>query len=146
MNRRETLIALLSALGALSTGEALAGPRARKKRRRRRRRVRRRIRRRVVWRTVGKRRRLVVPVALAVGWELFYDDRVVVVHHVKHVERDGAKVEVVVVKGADGKEEEIEIAREDTADNGQALEGTVHPEGDTKTPATEAEEEVEVED
>ena len=94
---------------------------------------------------VGKRRRLVVPVALAIGWELMVDDRVVVVHHVKHVERDGSKVEVVVIKNTDGSEEEIEVDREDTADNSKTEQGSVLDASDTTTPATEAEEEVEIE-
>jgi bifunctional DNA-binding transcriptional regulator/antitoxin component of YhaV-PrlF toxin-antitoxin module len=144
MTRRQLLTVLLAALGAGATGEALAGPRrraARRTRRRVRRRVRRRHRRRVTWRVVGDRRRLVVPVALAVGWELAVDDRVVVVHEVKTVE--GA--EVVVVKNADGSTEEIEIDREDTAENSVAQQSSVLPDSDTKTPAVETEEEVEEE-
>lgn len=153
MNRREALTALLCSLGVLASGEALAGPRGRarrkvkrKTRRRVRRRVRRRIRRRVVWRTVGKRRALVVPVAMAVGWELAYDNRVVVVHEVKHVTVEGTKTEVVVIKNEDGTTEELAVVREDTADNGAEQQGSTLADGDTTTPAIETEEEVEVEE
>lgn len=121
--------------------------RARRGRRRVRRRVRRRIRRRVTFRTVAGRRVWVAPVALAAGWELVLDrDRVVVVEETKFVERNGVKVEVAVVKDADGKKEEIEIARDDTTENRQDLQGTVLPDDDRATPAIEKEEEVEVDD
>lgn len=87
------------------------------RRRRKVRRVRRRrIRRRVIWRTAGGRRVLVVPVGVAVGWELMVDDRVVVVHEVR--------TDVIVVKDASGKTEEIAVAKEDTDDNKAELEGS----------------------
>jgi hypothetical protein len=153
MNRRQALISLLSALGLLASGEALAGRRGAKKRRKTRRRVRRKVRRRVrrrhrrrVRRRVIKGRSLlVVPVAVAVGWELMVDDRVVVVHQIKTVERDAAQVEVVVIKNADGSTEELEIAREDNDENSAVQQGSVLAEGDSTTPGTEAEEEVEIE-
>lgn len=87
-----------------------------------------------------------MPLALAVGWELMHDDKVVVVHEIKHVEVEGSKVEVVVVKNPDGSTEEIEIHREDTAENTAAQEGSVLVEGDASTLHTEAEEEVDVEE
>ncbi len=152
LDRRQALLGILAAAFGAAVGldEAEAGPRrpAKKarKRRRRRRRVRRRIRRRVRWRTIGKRRRLVVPVALAVGWELFYDDRVVVVHEVKTVEKEAEKVEVVVIVNSDGSKEEVEIQREDTEENGSELEGTELAAEDTTTPAIETEIEEEVDE
>jgi hypothetical protein len=90
----------------------------------------------------GARRLLVVPLALAVGWELAVDDRVVVVHEVKNPSPD---VTVVVVRDGSGKTEEIEVVREDNADNAVELDGTELAEGDTSTPGREVEVEVEVE-
>ena len=92
---------------------------------RRRRIWRHRVRRHVAWRVFGPRRLLVVPLAVAVGWELFVDDRVVVVKEV-HEHK-------VIVEHSDGKTEEIEVHKEDTADNTQEHEGSKY----------EAEEEVE---
>ncbi|MEQ1898854.1 MAG: hypothetical protein ABL971_15885 [Vicinamibacterales bacterium] len=110
-----------------------------------RRRVRRRIRRRVAFRVVAGRRIWIAPVALVIGWELALDDnRVVVVKETKIVERSGVKVEVVVVQGADGKTEELEIVRENTAENSKDLQGSTLPDDDKTTPATEKEEDVEV--
>jgi hypothetical protein len=107
--------------------------------------VRRRIRRRVTFRTVAGRRVWVAPVALAVGWELALENnRVVVVREIRSVERSGTRVEVAVVQGANGKTEELEIVREDTAENKQDLQGSVLPDDDKTTPAVEKEEEVEV--
>lgn len=89
----------------------------------------------------------IAPLALAVGWELVLaPNRVVVVKETKYVERGGTRVEVAVVQNADGKTEEIEIAREDTAENTKNVQGSVLPDGDTSTPAVEAEEETEVEE
>jgi uncharacterized Zn ribbon protein len=88
----------------------------------------------------------VVPVGLALGWELDLGDRVVVVKETKFVVKEGTRVEVVVVQGADGKNEEIEVAREDTDDNRKSLQGTVLADGDKATPAVEADEDVEVDD
>ena len=114
-------------------------------RRRVRRRVRRRIRRRVTTRMILGRRVWVAPLALAIGWELaLAADSVVVVREVRFIERAGARVEVVVVQGADGKSEELEIVREDTPDNIKAVPGSVLPDSDKTTPFTEAEEDVEV--
>jgi hypothetical protein len=130
----------------------LAGPRRRRRVRRRvRRHVRRRFRRRVAFRTVGARRLLVVPLAVAVGWELAVaaeragDPDVVVV--VKEVKKTDAG-EVLVVSEPSGKVREIEVVREDTAENAKDLPGTELPAGDTSTPAVEAdvEEEVEVDE
>jgi hypothetical protein len=111
--------------------------------RRVRRRVRRRIRRRVTYRIVAGRWIWLAPVALAVGWELVLNNnRVVVVKETKIIERSGTKVEVAVVQGADGKIEEIEIARENTTENAQDLQGSILPDDDKTTPAMEKEEEV----
>ena len=91
------------------------------------------------------RRVWVAPVALAVGWELaLAANRVVVVRETKFIERAGGRVEIVVVQGADGKSEELEIVREDTPDNTKAVPGSVLPDSDKTTPFTEAEEEVEI--
>lgn len=152
VDRRSALLSLAGCfMGVLAVGvtDAPAGQRrgvVRRTRRRVRRRVRRRIRRRVVFRTVAGRRIWVAPVALAVGWELaLADNRVVVVKETKFVERSGARVEVAVVQGSDGKTEEIEITREDTADNAKDLQGSVLSDDDKTTPALEKEEEVEEE-
>jgi len=115
MQSRRTLNGWLAALALLTvTGmgsSAEAGPW-----RRHRRRVRRRIRRRAFWRAVGVRPVLVVPLAVAVGWELALDNRVVVVKEVREKE--------VVVTDSDGKTETLEIAKEDSPDNTQELEGS----------------------
>ncbi len=112
VERRPFLGGLLGLLGLLAVSPADAGPRQRRRRRRRR----RRIRRRVLWRTVGGRRLLVVPLAVAVGWELMVDDRVVIVHEVRP--------DVIVVKDASGKTEEIAVVKEDDAENAKELEGS----------------------
>ena len=147
---RRTLLVAAAALTALAvTPHALAGPRQRRRVRRRvRRHVRRRHRRRVARRIVFGRPVWVVPVGLAVGWELVDNDRVVIVKETRIVEREGAKVEILVVTDASGKTEEIEVVREDSAENAQELEGTVLGEGDTTTPGVdgEIEEEIEVEE
>ncbi len=87
------------------------------------------------------RHRWVVPVALAVGWELVHEDRVVVVKEVKVIVVEGEETEAIVTE--DG--EEILIEREDDDTNRKAEQGSTLPEGDTTTPAVETEEEVEVE-
>jgi hypothetical protein len=141
MNRRSLLASLAAGVaGGLVFGwrDALAGPRRRAVRRHRRR-VRRRIRRRVAFRMVHGRRVWVVPVGLAVGWELMLDRRLVVVKETKYVLVDGARTEVLVVQDGDGKTEEIHVAREDTADNRVDLEGSVLPDSDKKTPGVESE-------
>ena len=131
---------------ALSRAEGAAGQRRVVRARRRvRRRVRRRFRRRVAFRTIAGRRVWVAPLALAVGWEMVLDDnRVVVVKETRFVERSGARVEVVVVQGADGKTEELEILRENTAENSKDIPGSILPDDDKTTPGIEKEEEVEV--
>ena len=116
---------------------------ARRTRRRVRRRVRRRIRRRIVTRVVAGRRVWVAPVALAVGWELeLAANRVVVVKETKFVARAGTRVEIVVVQDSKGKQQELEIVREDTTGNAKNLQGSVLPGDDKTTPAVEAEEDV----
>ena len=102
-----------------------------------RRRVRRRIRRRVIWRTLGPRRALVVPLALAVGWELALDNRVVVVHEAK-------PDIIVVIDPKTNAQEEIAIVKEDTPDNLKELEGTVLA-LNVSAPFREADEDVEEE-
>ena len=151
IDRRGLLVSLAGIVGgvlAVGGGDAEGAQRRPAVRRRRvRRRVRRRIRRRVVTRVVLGRRVWVAPVALVVGWELaLAPSRVVVVREVRFVERAGTRVEVVVVQGSDGKTEELEIVREDTADNGKNIEGSVVPDADKTTPVVEAEEDVEVDE
>ncbi len=147
IDRRKFSAGLIAGLALLLAGEAEARPgrRARRRTRRRvRRRVRRRIRRRVVRRNVRGRKLWVVPVAAAVGWELMLDDRVVVVVQEQGAKKDEPDVHVLVVQDSSGKNETVEVVREDTADNSQDLKGSELPEGDTTTPAIETEEEVEV--
>ena len=135
---RRTMLGLLASTVCLTAAGADAGPlRRRRVRRRIRRRVRRRIRRRVIWRTVGARRALVVPLALAVGWELALDNRVVVVHEVR-------PDVIVVVDPKTNAKEEVAVVKEDTADNAKELEGTVVAENDS-VPFRENEEDVEEE-
>ncbi len=132
-------------LGVADTATAQRRPAVRRARRRVRRRVRRRIRRHVAFRVVAGRRIWVAPVALAIGWELaLNDNRVVVVKETKFVERSGVRVEVAVVQGTDGKTEELEIVRENTAENAKDLQGSTLPDDDKTTPAIEKEEDVEV--
>ena len=144
MNRR-TLLGFLAAgtAAALTSGWAVEGeprrPAVRRHRRAVRRRVRRRIRRRVTFRMIHGRRVWVVPVGLAPGWELVHENRVVVVRERKFVEIGGARTEVVVVEGSDGKTEQVEIAREDTPENRENLEGSILPDSDKATPGVESE-------
>ncbi|MFN7965058.1 MAG: hypothetical protein U0V87_05150 [Acidobacteriota bacterium] len=145
MDRRTFVLNCATTLGLtslLSVGNAEAGP-VRRHRRRVRRRIRRRHRRRVAIRMIAGRPFWVVPVGLAIGWELLHDNHVVVVKEIKVIEREGAKVEVTVVQHSDGKLEEVEITREDNADNKVELEGSQLPDDDKKTPGVEAEVEVE---
>ena len=81
----------------------------------------------------------VVPVGLAVGWKLFYENRVVVVKEIKVVEKDGVKVQVASVQDSSGKVEDVEILREDSDENRKDLEGSVLPDDDKKTPGVEGE-------
>lgn len=158
MNRRQFLTGLAAGAASLvllpALGDAATPARRRRRRRRVRRRIRRRVRRRAVRRMVRGRPWWVVPVGLAVGWELLHEDRVVVVREVKVVEIDGEKAEVAVVvaadagAGAQASLEEIPIIREDTKENAEELEGSRLPDDDKSTPGREVEieEEVEVED
>ena len=107
----------------------------RRVRRRVRRRIRRRWRRRVAWRVVGPRRALVVPVAVAVGWELALDSRVVIVREVR-------PTTVVVVDVNGGAPEEVEIDKEDTSDNTREEQGAPAAAGE---PGRDSEEDVEEE-
>jgi bifunctional DNA-binding transcriptional regulator/antitoxin component of YhaV-PrlF toxin-antitoxin module len=91
----------------------------------------------VAWRVITGRRVAVVPVAVAVGWELNMGDRVVVVREVR-------PTTVIVVPAAGGAPEEIEMQKEDTPENSADEQGSVVPEGDS-APAKEGEEEVEEE-
>lgn len=75
-----------------------------------------RVRRHVAWRVIGPRRLLVVPMALAVDWELFVDKKVVVVKEV-HEHK-------VVVEHVDGKTQTIEIVKQDTDENAKNHEGS----------------------
>jgi len=81
---------------------------------------------------------VVVPVAVAVGWELHLDNRVVVVHEVRPT--------VVVVREPNGVLAEIAYTREDTSSNGVNHEGSQLPDGDTSTPGVDAEIEEEVDE
>jgi len=148
MNRRgffAVLTAALSGVLLVDEADAQAGVR-RRARRRVRRRIRRRIRRRAVTRVVLGRPFWVVPVGMVVGWELMHENRVVVVKETKLIERDGNKVEVAVVQDQQGKTEQIDLLREDNADNAKDLEGSRLTDNDKSTPAVEAEVEEEVDD
>ena len=141
LSRREWLAALAGAGAFLASGahEVDGSQRRRPVRRRTRRRVRRRIRRVAVRRTVLGRPVWVVPIGLAVGWELALENRVVVVKEIKAVEKSGSKVQVAVVQDGSGKLEEFEILREDTAENRKDLAGSVLPDDDKTTPRVEDE-------
>ena len=139
MNRRKLLTAIALPLGfalAFGSGESNAydNPRVR----RRRARVRRRYRRHAFTRVRFGRPFWVVPVRLAVGWELVHTNRVVVVREVRVVERDGRKTEVAVVQDAEGQRSEIEIVREDNAENSSELTGSEIADDDKDTPAVES--------
>ncbi len=143
LTRRELVAAALAGLATTTVAaalptEALAGP-VRRTIRRTRRRVRRRHRRRVRRRVVAGTTYVVVPVAVAVGWELEVDSKVVVVKAIEPREIEGAKVEVVIVADSSGKTSEYPIIREDDATNSAELEGSVLPDGDTTTPGVDSE-------
>jgi hypothetical protein len=87
---------------------------------------------------VTGRRVAVVPVAVAVGWELALGPRVVVVREVR-------PTTIMVVDVAGGAPEEIEVAREDNAENGVEEQGSPIGADDQASPAREAEEEGEEE-
>jgi hypothetical protein len=151
MDRRKLLSAIAPLIGAALTfkvTDALAYRPARRVRRRVRRRirVRRRFRRRAIRRIIFGRPFWVVPVALAVGWELALADRVVVVKETRIIEKEGNRTEVALVQDSDGKTEQIEITREDSADNAADLEGSVIADIDTSTPGVDGEAEVEVDE
>lgn len=157
MDRRQFLSGLLAGLAGIAAfaGDAEAGPRARRRRRRIvRRRIRRRIRRRVVFRRFLGRPAWVVPVGLAVGWELVHEGRVVVVKEIRVVEVEGTKAEVVVVHPIDdtavpGKPlagEEILIVREDNEENTVELDGSRLADDDKTSPSRELEGEEVVEE
>ncbi len=121
-SRRVFLAGLLTLLTLLAPA-ALAHPGKHRHRhgpkrpRIRRRRVRRRrTRRRVRWRVVRGRRRLIVPAAVAVGWEIVEGDKVMVVREV-HEHR-------IVVEHSDGTIQEIEVEKDDTPENTEDLEGS----------------------
>lgn len=137
MKRRELLSGLCAAIGAIALStETQADPRPRRRARwpRRRRLYRRRFRRVAFTRVVFGRPFWVVPMGLMVGWELMHRDRVVVVKETRILEKDGQKTEVAVVEDSAGKLEQVEILREDNAENSEELEGSVVPEEDTATP------------
>ena len=129
-------VALAALLGAT---QALAYPNPRRAKRRIR--VRRRIRRYAFTRVILGRPFWVVPLGLAVGWELVHRNRVVVVKETRFVERAGQKTEVAVIEDANGQTDTVEIAREDNPTTAADLEGSVVGNGDT-SPAIEREEEV----
>lgn len=133
LSRRAVVFALLTLLAppALAHPGKHRHPHGVKRRIRRRRRVhRRRVRRRVGWRVVRGRRRLVVPVGLAVGWELVVDDRVVVVKEIEETR--------IIVEHEHGNSESIPFIREDDDQNTKDLEGSEYE--------VEIEEEVEEDD
>jgi hypothetical protein len=139
MNRRNFFAALAAPVGValtLKVGAVLAYDNPRRWMRPRLR-VRRRIRRHVFIRTRFGRPFWVVPIGLAAGWELSHANRVVVVRETRFIEKDGVKTEVAIVQDASGKTEQVEITREDSADNRKNLEGSVLDESDTTTPAIE---------
>jgi hypothetical protein len=128
-----------AALALVRPADAAPRGAIRRHRRRVRRIVRRRIRRRVAIRNLRGRRVWVVPVGLVAGWELLHENQVVVVKETKFVVVDGERTEVAVVQHADGSTEQVEVAREDTAENRENLEGSVLPRNDNKTPGVSAE-------
>lgn len=88
-------------------------------------------------RAVAGRPVMVVPVGVAVGWELAQGDRVVIVREVR-------PTTIVVVDSATGKTEEMPVVREDDATNSTEQLGTELSPSDTTTPARELDEDVEV--
>jgi hypothetical protein len=129
MNRRNLLsgVVPLGIVLALGVDESFAYDNPRRLRPRRAL-ARRRFRRHAFTRVVLGRRLWVVPVGLAVGWELFHTNRVVLVREIRVVEREGRKAEIAVIQDAAGNREEVEITREDTADNSDDLAGSEIPE------------------
>jgi predicted methyltransferase MtxX (methanogen marker protein 4) len=140
MNRRIFFAAVAVSIGALAgkVGDALAYDNPRR-RVRPRLRVHRRIRRPVFIRTRFGRPFWVVPVGLAAGWELSHGNRVVVVRETRFIEKEGVKTEVAIVEDSSGKTEQVEITREDSAENHRNLEGSVLDDRDASTPAIDSE-------
>jgi len=141
MNRRTFFSVFTTPIGVVLAFHA-SGVRAYDNPRRRvpyRVRVRRRIRRHVFIRSRFGRPFWVVPLGLAVGWELSHANRVVVVSETRFIEKDGVKSEVAIVQDGSGKTEQVEIAREDTPGNRENLAGSVLEDDDTATPAIEGE-------
>jgi hypothetical protein len=139
LNRRKLLFEFALPLGCVllvGAGESLAYDNPRR-RVRHRNRVRRRFRRLAFTRVRFGRPFWVVPLGLAVGWELSHSNRIVIVKEIRVVERDGQKTEVAVVQDAAGKREEIEITREDTSDNARDLSGSVIGDDDPDSPGVE---------
>jgi hypothetical protein len=119
--RRTFLLGLLGGAATLLLGE---GADARRPPFRGRRRVRRRVRRRMRrmrrrgrWAMRGGRRLLLVPVGLAVGWELMVENRVALVQSVS-----GGQVVVRYTDG--GATETVAVAMENTPDNSEVLPGS----------------------
>jgi hypothetical protein len=148
MDRRYFSAALAALLGLAVAGQPIEATAQvlRRRRRRVRRRIRRRLRRRAVTRVVFGRPFWVVPVGLAIGWELVHDNRVVIVKETRIVEREGNPVEVAVVTDSAGRTEEIEIVREDTSENREELQGSVLAADDRTIPGVDAEIDEEVAD
>lgn len=115
ISRRVALTGLLVLL-TFPSAFVYSGPHRRKRSRSRRHFWRRRIRQRVLWRTIGGRRLLVVPLGVAVGWELLRDDEVVVVKEVHTYN--------IVVEHKNGKTETIDIVKEDNNENSKDFEGS----------------------
>jgi hypothetical protein len=137
MDRRNFIAALAAPIG-IALALTSTGVQARRIGSRRvRHRVRHRIRRRISTRFIRGRPFWVVPVHLAVGWELMHLHRVVVVREIRVVERDGQRSEIAVVQDATGQTVEMDITREDTRDNSIDFPGMAIPESDANTPALE---------
>lgn len=135
---RRNFVAALAAPIAMTL--VLATPDAEARRiavRRVRHRVRHRIRRRISTRFLYGRTFWVVPVHMAVGWELMHLHRVVEVREIRVVERDGRRGEVAVVRDDSGQNLEIDITREETRDNSINYPGLAIPDTDIDTPALE---------
>jgi hypothetical protein len=99
--------------------------------------TRHRIRRRLLIRAVQGRLEWIVPLELAVGWELQHASRVVVVRELQIVGAEGAKSELAVVALSDGTTEKFPVTRQDTSDNRVNLTGSVIEPHDRDTPAIE---------
>lgn len=141
MTRRNVMQLFGAAILSITTG-VLAGPLLRAERRqlrRMRRRIRRRIRRRVFFRSIHGRRFLVVPVAIAAGWELQIDKEVVVVKEVRVIKKDGLTSETIVTTHPDGTEKEYPVVREDNQDNSVELEGSELSQNEQEIPHIESE-------